>query len=188
MDKTICPICFNSSAVPGIGIGTCKSCRVIIATDRLNFLKAAELAVIKQGRIDLKNLYQETRKAPIINARRMLIIALFRLAGYNSRKIAALFNVRGRNVNDSSIRHSIYVAEDLYNIDKKYKILIDDFLSETLRIYKTGDNILKDIQSESFIIIKNCIKEETNISELRASLLAQKIIEQLLYNNKAPEV
>ena len=93
MDYTLCPICHIQSAVPGISIGTCKDCRKAITLDRLNFLKAAEYAVIKKTRIHITELYANNRKARIIEARRLLIIALTRIAGYNSRQIKEMFNV-----------------------------------------------------------------------------------------------
>lgn len=188
MDNTLCSICHIQSAVVGISIGTCKECRKALILDRLNFLKAAEYAVLKKTRIDITELYANNRKAYIIEARRFLIVALFRLAGYNSRQIKELFNVRGREVNDSSIRHTIYLAEDLYNIDKKYKIQINDYLSDTVRMYVTGDNLMKDIQGRSFDIIKNFIKEEFNTTESRATIVSHKLIEELLYNSKAPKI
>lgn len=188
MDTTLCRICHIQSAVRGISIGTCKDCRNALTIDRLNFLKAAEYAVIKKTRIDITQLYANNRKAKTIEARRLLVIALFRIAGYNSRQMKELFNVRGREVNDSSIRHTIYLAEDLYSIDKNYKILVDDYLADTVRMYITGDNLMKDIQTRSFDIIKNFMKEEFSITELRAGVCAHKLIEELLYNTKAPKV
>ena len=188
MDNTLCSICHIQSAVEGISIGTCKECRKALILDRLNFLKAAEYAVIKKTRIDITSLYTNSRKAKIIESRRLLVMALFRIAGYNSRQIKELFNVRGREVNDCSIRHTIYVTEDLYSIDKNYKILIDDYLSDTIRMYVTGDNIMKDMQSRSFDVIKTFIKQEFNISDTRATATAHKLIEELLYNSKAPRI
>lgn len=188
MDYTLCPICHIQSAVPGISIGTCKDCRKAITLDRLNFLKAAEYAVIKKTRIHITELYANNRKARIIEARRLLIIALTRIAGYNSRQIKEMFNVRGRTVNDSSIRHTIYLAEDLYTIEKPYRVLVDDYLSDTLRMYITGDNMLKNIQTRSYDIIKNFIKDEFNTTESHANIVAHKLIEELLYTNKAPEI
>lgn len=188
MDNTLCRICHIQSAVRGISIGTCKDCRSALIIDRLNFLKAAEYAVIKKTRIDITQLYANNRKAKTIEARRLLVVALFRLAGYNSRQMKELFNVRGREVNDSSIRHTIYLAEDLYGIDKNYKILVDDYLAETVRMYITGDNLMKDIQTRSYDIIKKFIKEEFTTTETRASVVAHKLIEELLYNTKAPKL
>lgn len=188
MDYTLCPICHIQSAVPGISIGTCKDCRKAITLDRLNFLKAAEYAVIKKTRIHITELYANNRKARIIEARRLLIVALTRIAGYNSRQIKEMFNVRGRIVNDSSIRHTIYLAEDLYTIEKAYRILVDDYLSDTLRMYITGDNMLKDIQTRSYNIIKNFIKDEFKTTESRANIVTHKLIQELLYTSKAPEI
>lgn len=188
MDNTLCSICHIQSAVQGISIGTCKECRKALVLDRLNFLKAAEYAVIKKTRIDITNLYVNNRKAKTIESRRLLVIALFRIAGYNSRQIKELFNVRGREVNDSSIRHTIYLAEDLYSVDKEYKILVDDLLIDTVRMYITGDNIMKDMQGRSFDVIKNFIKEEFNITTSRAISVAHRLIEELLYNSKAPKL
>jgi hypothetical protein len=188
MDNTLCSICHIQSAVEGISIGTCKECRKALVLDRLNFLKAAEYAVIKKTRIHITDLYANNRKAKTIESRRLLVIALFRLAGYNSRQMKELFNVRGREVNDSSIRHTIYLAEDLYSIDKGYRIIVDDLLTDTIRMYITGDNIMKDIQGRSFDIIKNFIKEEFNTTESRATSVAHKLIEELLYNSKAPKL
>jgi hypothetical protein len=99
-----------------------------------------------------------------------------------------LFNVRGREVNDSSIRHTIYLAEDLYSIDKGYRIIVDDLLTDTIRMYITGDNIMKDMQGRSFDIIKNFIKEEFNTTDTRANIVAHNLIEELLYNSKAPKL
>jgi hypothetical protein len=188
MDNTLCSICHIQSAVQGISIGTCKECRKTLVLDRLNFLKAAEYAVIKKTRIDITNLYANNRKAKTIESRRLLVIALFRIAGYNSRQIKELFNVRGREVNDSSIRHTIYLAEDLYSVDKEYKILVDDLLIDTVRMYITGDNIMKDMQGRSFDVIKNFIKEEFNTTSSRAINVAHRLIEELLYNSKAPKL
>jgi len=186
MDNTLCSICHIQSAVEGISIGTCKECRKALTLDRLNFLKAAEYAVIKKTKIDITDLYANSRRAKIIESRRLLVVALFRLAGYNSRQIKELFNVRGREVNDSSIRHTTYVAEDLYGIDKGYKVLIDDYLSDTIRMYITGDNLMKSAQTRSYDIIKNFIKLEFATSESRANIVAHRLIEELLYNTKAP--
>jgi hypothetical protein len=188
MDNTLCSICHIQSAVEGISIGTCKECRKALVLDRLNFLKAAEYAVIKKTRAHISDLYVNNRKAKTIESRRLLVIGLFRLAGYNSKQIKELFNIRGREVNDSSIRHTIYKAEDLYSIDKGYRTIIDDFLSDTIRMYVTGDNIMKDMQGRSFDIIKNFIKEEFNTTNNRAISTAHKLIEELLYNSKAPEL
>lgn len=188
MENTLCSICHIQSAVEGISIGTCKECRKALILDRLNFLKAAEYAVLKKTRIDITDLYANNRKAKTIEARRLLVVALFRVAGYNSRQMKELFNVRGREVNDSSIRHTIYLAEDLYSIDKGYKVLIDDYLSDTIRMYVTGDNLMKNIQGRSFDIIKNFIKLEFATSESRANIVAHNLIEELLYNSKAPKL
>ena len=92
MDNTLCSICHIQSAVQGISIGTCKECRKTLVLDRLNFLKAAEYAVIKKTRIDITNLYANNRKAKTIESRRLLVIALFRIAGYNSRQIKELID------------------------------------------------------------------------------------------------
>jgi len=188
MENTLCSICHIQSAVQGISIGTCKECRKALVLDRLNFLKAAEYAVIKKTRIDITKLYVNNRKADVIEARRLLVVALFRLAGYTSKQIQGLFNVRGREINDCSIRHTIYKAEDLYSIDKGYRVIVDDLLSDTIRMYVTGDNIMKNIQNRSYDIIKNFIKEEFEVSETRANITAHKLIEELLYNSKAPNL
>jgi hypothetical protein len=55
-------------------------------------------------------------------------------------------------------------------------------------MYVTGDNLMKNIQGRSFDIIKNFIKLEFATSESRANIVAHNLIEELLYNSKAPNL
>lgn len=176
----MCPICNSALATQGLSIGTCKPCRKVIDEDIAAFMRCIEEVMVNKGH-PLEILYNERRTGDASSARRLLYVALHRLAGYNSSEISSLLRIRGKGISDSNVRHHLYVARDYYKVSKAFVIVLDDFLADIIRSYKAGTNLFKKLKLTNFdVIVKILMEADVTMNTPKAIDITNKILIVLL--------
>jgi len=178
MEKEInkrCPVCrTNGYVAKPLDVGTCRSCKRTLGDDYELLFQCAESVAQLYG-YSLNDVFDNTRKAEAVSARRLITTAVITLSTATSEDVARMMRLRGRNITSTSLRHAILVARDLYSVSKNYRMLVDKFMMDTLNQYMMSENRNKSANENHIDIIGNVLFEERVCDRERATELAIRI-------------
>lgn len=139
-----CPVCRigGYKKYGQVDYGLCFQCRDVMTSDMHLVYRCAEVMAEKYGHM-LEDVYAENRKQQGVTGRRLLAATMAQLTHCTSYDIMNLFQLRGKELNDSSIRHLILSARDFYSVSKSYKTVLDSFLSDVVDQYMLQENMVK---------------------------------------------
>jgi len=170
-----CPVCrTNGYRAKPLEVGTCRSCKRILGDDYEILFRSAETVAQLYG-YSLNDVFDNTRKAEAVSARRLITTAVITLSTATSEDVARMMRLRGRNITSTSLRHAILVARDLYSVSKNYRMLVDKFMMDTLNQYMLSENRIKGVNENHIDIIGNVLFEENVCDRERATELAIRI-------------
>lgn len=174
-----CPVCRTNGYKPKpLEVGTCKACKAILKDDYELLFQAAEGVAQAYG-YTMTNVFENTRKAEAVSARRLITTAVLSLSGATSEDVARMMRLRGRSITATSLRHALLVARDLYSVSKNYRMLVDKFMTDTITQYMMSDGRMRSINDNRIDIIGNVLFTENVCSRERATELAMLIAASL---------
>lgn len=170
-----CPVCrTNGYKTKPLEVGTCKACKAVLKDDYELLFQAAEGVAQAYG-YTMTNVFENTRKAEAVSARRLITTAVLSLSGATSEDVARMMRLRGRNITATSLRHALLVARDLYSVSKNYRMLVDKFMTDTLNQYMMSEGRMRSLTDNRIDIIGNVLFTENVCSRERATELAMRI-------------
>lgn len=179
-----CPVCRTNGYRPKpLEVGTCKACKAILKDDYELLFQAAESVAQAYG-YTMTNVFENTRKAEAVSARRLITTTVLSLSGATSEDVARMMRLRGRNITATSLRHALLVARDFYSVSKNYRMLLDKFMTDTISQYMMSDGRMRSINDNRIDIIGNVLFTENVCSRERATELAM-LIAAALSNTEA---
>lgn len=179
-----CPVCrTNGYKTKPLEVGTCKACKAVLKDDYELLFQAAEGVAQAYG-YTMTNVFENTRKAEAVSARRLITTAVLSLSGATSEDVARMMRIRGRSITATSLRHALLVARDLYSVSKNYRMLVDKFMTDTINQYMMTEGRMRSINDSRIDIIGNVLFTENVCSRERATELAM-LIAAALSNTEA---
>jgi len=173
----VCPACNRKPySIKKMSAGVCNDCRSMLAGDIRLLYKCAEEVASAYGHT-LSDIYVNRRTSDIVSARRLIATTCLHMSNAKSREVASFMRSRGKEIGDSSVRHLVLVARDLYDVSKTYRDLLDKFMLDTLRKYLgSSDNLLKMHNRNISDVVSRILIEEGICNEESSLVLAEKIV------------